>query len=143
MPALEYVDNETLNVEPVELICLLYAKAIEKLNQAQDRYERGATGEGNSSVAFAMEVLIELQGSLNEEGGDVARNLADLYDYMQNRLVEALANTETAPIEEVARLMSTLLDGWKEARPALATPIPGALAESAGGEALAGHAWTL
>lgn len=143
MPALEYVDNETLNVEPVELICLLYAKAIEKLNLGKDYFEAGQTGEGNRAVAFAMEIVVELHGALDEEGGDIARNLADLYDYMQNRLVEGLGNTETAPLDEVVRLMTTLLDGWNKARPAAAIADPVTLAEPGAAEALAGHAWTL
>jgi flagellar protein FliS len=143
MPALEYVDNETLNVEPVELICLLYAKAIEKLNLGKDCFEAGQTGEGNRAIAFAMEIIVELQGALDKEGGDIARDLADLYDYMQNRLVGALSKTETAPIDEVVRLMTTLLDGWNEARPAPVIPDPATLPEAGTAEALAGHAWTL
>ena len=31
MYAQQYVDNDVLNVEPLELVCLLYSKAIEKL----------------------------------------------------------------------------------------------------------------
>ena len=143
MPALEYVDNETLNVEPVELICLLYAKAIEKLNLAKDRFEAGQTGEGNSATALAMEIIVELQGSLDEEGGDVARNLAGLYDYMQKGLVEALGKTETVRLDEVVRLMTTLLDGWNEARAAAAIPGPATLPEPGAAETLASHDWTL
>lgn len=143
MSALAYVDNETLNVEPVELICLLYAKAIEKLNHGKDCFRAGRTREGNEAIAFAMEIIVELQGALSEEGGEIATNLADLYDYVQNRLIEALGRTQTAPVDEAVRLLSILLEGWKEVRPAAVIPNGALLPEREAADALTRRAWSV
>jgi flagellin-specific chaperone FliS len=67
MSAQQYVDNEALNVDPVELICLLYSKAIEKLNQATTSFEAEEFDKANGAVAFAMEIVVELQGALSEK----------------------------------------------------------------------------
>ncbi len=116
MYAQQYVHNEVLHVEPVELVCLLYSKAIEKLNQARRHLDAGRIEERNRAIACAMEILVELQGSLDEQGGEIAVNLARLYDYMQQRLVEAMTAQTAAPIEESAELLSTLCEGWNEIR---------------------------
>ena len=142
MSAREYVDNETLNVDPVELVCLLYAKAIEKLSLAQIQFGAGEIQESNQAVAFTMEIITELQGSLSEEGGDIASNLAQLYDYLQRRLTEGLVKRSTEPLDEVILLLGTLHEGWKEIRPVYEVVVPEALPELELAET-AGRAWTL
>jgi len=58
-------------------------------------------------------ILGGLYGSLDmEKGGDVARNLANLYDYMMRRLVDANIENDTAILDEVTRLMGEIREAW-------------------------------
>lgn len=119
MYAHKYVENDVNNKSPVELVRLLYSKAIERLHRAAEYDRAGQLPERNDSIAKTMQIVVELQGSLNlEEGGEIAANLARLYEYMQDRLSNALAaqNSATA-IEEVTRPLNVLYDAWKDCDP--------------------------
>ncbi len=117
-PAHEYVENDLLDKDPWDLVCLLYAKAIEKLNQAIGHLEAGNVDERSKAISRAMEIILELASSLDgEAGGEIATDLARLYEYIFERLAEANARQERAPLEEAIRLLSTLHDGWQQARP--------------------------
>lgn len=110
------LEPEVLEAEPVERVIILYRAAIEAIGSA-----RRAVAEGNiearvRSVNKASAILIELSTSLHREsGGDIARNLTELYDYMQRRLMEANFRQSDQPLAETAKLLSTLIDGWVEA----------------------------
>jgi len=129
----DYVDNEVLHVTPVQLVCLLYAKAVEKLGQARVHLEAGRIPERSEAIGRVMEIVAELQGSLDpEQGGEIARDLDRLYIYIQERLVQANGEQTAEPIKESMRLMSTLLEGWKECRDSMDLPrVPAIPAESA------------
>ena len=148
MYAQEYVDNEVLNVEPLGLVCLLYSKAIEKLHQARDHLAAGRLTERSEAIGLSMEIVVELKGSLSEDGGEIAVNLARLYDYLIEKLAEAHAEQKMEPLDESLRLLSTLLEGWKEARSALAgtaVAAPAVMQPEAveAAEAGAERAWTV
>jgi flagellar biosynthetic protein FliS len=77
---------------------------------------------------------LELIRSLDHsQGGDLSRNLASLYTYMQKRLMEANSQQSDQQLQEVETLLNTLLDGWQQvtaqhsappARSAQAYPAP-------------------
>ena len=117
-PAYEYVENDLLDKDPWDLVCLLYSKAIEKLNQAVSHLDSGDIEERSKAISRAMEILLELTSSLDgEAGGEIATNLARLYQYIFERLAEANAQQKRAPLEEAIRLLSTLYEGWQQAKP--------------------------
>ena len=118
MYAERYAETDVLDRDPLELVCLLYAKALEKLNQARCNLEAGQIRPRADAIAHAMEIVLELQGSLNgEAGGEIASNLARLYDYVQERLIEANVEQQVAPLDDAIRVMETLYDGWKQIQP--------------------------
>jgi flagellar protein FliS len=48
-------------------------------------------------------------------GGDIARNLERLYNFMTETLVKANLENSKQHLETVQKLMETLLSGWREA----------------------------
>ena len=48
----------------------------------------------------------------HERGGELSQRLAQLYDYMQRRLLEANAKQIDEPMAEVLGLLSTLGEAW-------------------------------
>ncbi|MSV35605.1 MAG: flagellar protein FliS [Bryobacterales bacterium] len=48
-------------------------------------------------------------------GGELSRNLVELYAYMQTRLIDANTNQADPPLAEVERLLTTLADAWRAA----------------------------
>ena len=60
-----------------------------------------------------MAIVTELSFSLNHEtGGEVSRNLAELYGYIEKLLIQANFEQCEPPLAEAERLLSTLLEGW-------------------------------
>jgi flagellar protein FliS len=128
MYAQQYVENDVLDKSPVELIRLLYSKAIDKLRQAIEHTAvdvatqgAGDIRERGACLARVMEIVAELQGALNPEaGGALAADLARLYDYMQRLLIEAATDSAAVQqLEEVKALLGNLYEGWSECEPQL------------------------
>ena len=121
MYAEQYVANDLMDRTPVELVRLLYSKAIEKLRQAGRCTREQRINERGACLARVMEIIAELQGSLNlEAGGELALELAKLYDYVQRRLIEAAGDKQSVEqLEEVRVLLGNLREGWNECEPPL------------------------
>ena len=139
MYARQYVENDLLDKSPVEIIRLLYSKAIEKLRLAMQHTRANAVRERNLCLGRVMEIVAELQGALNlEAGGALAVELAALYDYVQRQLIEAAADPASlTQFEEVHVLLVNLYEGWQECEPPpaptrqpveSADPVPGGMA---------------
>jgi flagellar protein FliS len=120
MYARKYVENDLLDKTPVELIRLLYSKAIDKLQLATQLTRTPEIRKRGAAVARAMEIIAALQAALNPEaGGALSLQLARLYDYIQRLLIEAAADpAAVGPLEEASRLLGNLYEGWKECEPA-------------------------
>lgn len=99
-----------------QLVVMLYQGAIRFLARARGHFETGDLEQINNNIIRAQEIIAELQTSLNPEvGGEVAENLAALYDYMYRRLVDANLEKKPEAVEEVTELLRTLLPSWQEA----------------------------
>jgi len=114
----ETTEDVVANATPKELIGLLYDRAVRDLRGAAELFT--LTGDPRSQddaihlIVHAQQVVAELNHSLNlEDGNEVAKNLARLYEYMQFRLTESVANRQQAPVVEVAELLAKIGEAWK------------------------------
>ncbi len=105
-----------LSNNSLELVVALYEGALNAGRSARLCLAGGDIWGRTKAINKAIAILTELMVSLNhEKGGELAGNLKRLYSYMQCRLIEAHTRKMAAPIEEVEGLLTTLLDGWKQA----------------------------
>ena len=103
-----------MTASPMELVRMLYRFIIENLGDARHCTMTGDIEGRGRAVSKATEGFLELLTSLDhQQGGEVSRNLSELYGYMVSRVLDGHLNQVSAPFEEVERLMSTLLDGWE------------------------------
>ena len=107
-----YVAEKILSADPVELIGMLYGAAIESVESARRHLAAGAIPARSAAISKALEILSELTASLNPEP-TIGHRLAELYDYMQRRLLEANFEQKDAPLTEVSRLLATLAEAWQ------------------------------
>ena len=64
-------------------------------------------------IGKAIGIIGGLRAGLNlEEGGELAVNLDNLYDYMSRRLLEANLKNSVEPLDEVADLLRNVKSGW-------------------------------
>ncbi len=122
-----YLESRILAAEPLELVRILYRLAIDKVREAREHMERGDIAARAKAISTASQAIGELHGSLDPAaGGDVARRLAQLYEYMQRRLLEASVRQSAEPLNEVLGLLATLSEAWQRIRTEPTAPAPAA-----------------
>ncbi len=118
-----YLESKILTADPLELVRMLYREAIESVEGARSALHTGDIPRRTQSINRALMILTELTSSLqHKDVSTIARNLSDLYDYMQRRLLEAQFQQADPPLAEVSTLLKTLLEGWDGCRQERALP---------------------
>jgi len=141
-----YVHQKILSATPLEIIAMLYGKAIDEIRDARQQLAAGNIELRGKAIAKACDAICELDSSLNmETGGDLANRLRGLYRYFLVRLLDANLQRSDEPLAEVLGLLSTLADGWQtiakdQAEPAPHTPVNW---EGAGETSGVPRSWTL
>ena len=108
-----HAHSATADASPHKLIALLLTGAIDRVSQARGAIERRDIAKRGELIGKAISIVSNLQSVLDlEQGGEVARNLDALYDYMQRRLVIASRDADPAVLEEVAKLLGEIKAGW-------------------------------
>lgn len=104
---------------PHMLIKMLFDGLIQSLNAARGALQRGDIAEKGRQIGKAVRILEEgLKGGLNPaQGGEIAGNLAALYDYCVSRLTLANMRNDLALVEEVVSLITPVAQSWSEIGP--------------------------
>lgn len=99
--------------DPYKLVQLMFTNVAERLAVARGHLERGEIARKGEQISKAIAVLNALDGSLNmTEGGEIAKNLHDLYGYMIVRLVKANSENDASGFDEVGSLLKNIKEGW-------------------------------
>ncbi|AHK79444.1 flagellar protein FliS [Ectothiorhodospira haloalkaliphila] len=100
--------------DPHRLIEMLLDGGVDRLAQAKGAIARGDRRGKVKLIDKAFNIIGGLRGGLDmDRGGDIARNLDDLYDYMQRRLTLANAHDDVEGLDEVISLLNEVREGWK------------------------------
>ena len=100
---------------PHQLISMLFRGTLEALAKAAGSIERKDIPLRTQQINKACEIIVSLKGSLNfEQGGEIAENLDNLYDYMLRTLMQANRENDLAKVKEVSELIATVADGWSQ-----------------------------
>lgn len=98
---------------PHQLVMMMFDGLEDELVRAKShilakRYERKA-----QSINKCIDILNALTSALDyEKGGELATNLASIYDYCVHRLYEASNALSAEMLGEVEVLIAELRDGW-------------------------------
>jgi flagellar secretion chaperone FliS len=100
---------------PTNLVVLLYQGALRFLREAVDDIKRQDYVHKRQSIDRAAAIVHYLQATLDtEKGQEIARELNRLYTYMTTRIYEGSTKLDCKPLEEVIKLLETLLSGWEQ-----------------------------
>mgnify|MGYP001417005614 FL=1 len=103
------------DASPHQLIDLMLSGALERVVSASGCMERNETAEAGESIGKAISIVDSLRVSLDvEKGGDIAKNLGQLYDYIMRRLLEASVSQQPELLAEVASLLQEIKAAWDE-----------------------------
>lgn len=99
--------------DPHRLIQMLMLGALEKMAVAKGYLERNDMANKGINISWAISIIEGLRSSLNiDEGGDLAQNLEDMYDYMIRRLLRANLENDISLLDEVSSLLLTVKSAW-------------------------------
>ncbi len=112
-------ESEAMGASPHRLIAMLMEGALKEIAIAKKSIQAEQMPAKGEAICRAMAIIGEgLNGSLNmEAGGDLAVKLRMLYEYMVMRLGRANLENNTALLDEVARLLGEIKQGWDGIRP--------------------------
>ncbi|GAB6043627.1 flagellar export chaperone FliS [Endothiovibrio diazotrophicus] len=99
--------------DPHRLIQMLMEGALEKIATAKGMMARGDIAKKGQQITWAISIIDGLRVSLDKKaGGDIARNLDDLYDYMERRLFQANLENDALILDEVSSLLRDIKSAW-------------------------------
>ncbi len=113
------VESAVMSATPHQLIVMLFDGTKSALVRARILLEQNdVVGKGNA-LSKAIDIISNgLKLGLDMgNGGELAENLADLYDYMVRRLLHANINNDLQAIMEVEALLDNIADAWKQIGP--------------------------
>lgn len=114
-PYQKYKTAQYETASPEQLLLMLYDGAIKFARQARNELEEKNIEGANNKLKKTEDIINELMVSLNmDQGGEVAKNLYNLYDYMNRRLIQANIRKEPEIVDEVIELLSSIKESWEE-----------------------------
>ncbi|MBK6402870.1 MAG: flagellar export chaperone FliS [Rhodocyclaceae bacterium] len=120
--------TDIMSADPHKLTSMLFEGALLAIARARHALARNEPATKGQFISKAIAIIGEgLHASLDKDvGGELARNLSALYDYMVKRLVHANIKNDDAALDEVARLLTELKDAWDSIRPQVTQAVPAA-----------------
>ncbi len=112
----QYQTNQVSTATPEQLLIMLYDGAIRFANQAKDAIDQKDPEDRNYYVNKTLAIIYEFSATLNHEvGGQIAADLASLYDFMVRQLNRANIKNDAASLDTVIGLLTDLRETWRQA----------------------------
>ncbi len=113
------VETRVSGADPHQLVALLFDGYMEAVAQARGAMRAGQLEAKGLAVGRAVRIVEEgLRAGLDlRAGGQLARDLDDLYAYLTLRLTQANLRDDEAALDECQRLMAPLRDAWAAIAP--------------------------
>lgn len=101
-----------------DLLLMLYDTAIKHLHQAIEKMRAKDVAGKGVLISKAINIVSELQESLNKErGGEISKNLFQLYFFCNTRLLTANLKMNPDMVEEVISILTGLRQAFAQIMP--------------------------
>lgn len=112
---LDQLPDELRDVSQAGLVVMYYDEIIDNLRSAGDAAASGDIETRHNCVAAASELIAQLYVSLDlENGGEVAANLARIYDFILTRLPSISLDNDARLATQLADMLLPLRASWVE-----------------------------
>lgn len=99
-----------------QILLMLYQAAIKNCKKAIAAIEAKDVAKKGEFIGKLQDIVIELNNSLDfEVGGDIAKELSSLYDYILYSSTQANIKIDTEPLHGCLNVLNTLYEGWASA----------------------------
>jgi len=108
-----YRQTQVLTATGVQLIVLLYDSAIQAVELASDGIARRHQSDKARFLGRAVGIVSELSSVLDfERGGEVAKSLYRLYDYMLSEFTQANLRNDVRHLDGPLRCLKEMRGSW-------------------------------
>lgn len=112
------VNTQLASASPHKVVQMLFGGAMERLIQAKAAMEQNNTQIKCERISKAWDIIAHLQMSLSmDDGGEVAKNLNELYTFMLQHLTEANIENDPQKIDDVYNILSEIKSAWDQIPP--------------------------
>ena len=112
----KYKQTAVQSASKEKILLMLYEGAIRFMKQACIAIDNKDIAGRGMNIGRAFDIVNELNNTLNHEvGGEIAKNLEQLYMFVSEQLTKANATGQKKHLEDGLRIMETLYSGWVEA----------------------------
>lgn len=110
------LESGVLAASPERLISMLFDGALAAIRDARRHLARGDAARRGQAVSKALDIVNHgLAAALDHErGGELAEQLAGLYDYVARRLLAANLHGDDDGLAEAAGLLEAVASAWRE-----------------------------
>jgi flagellar protein FliS len=99
--------------DPHALITQMYDGAMTRIAQARGAIERKDVAAKGELISHAINIIGSLEACLDyEKGGEIAKNLGQLYEYMILTLTQANLQDDRGKLDEVIGLLLEIKSAW-------------------------------
>lgn len=99
-----------------QILLMLYQAAIKNCKKAIEAIENNQIAKKGEHIGKLQDIIIELNNSLDFEiGGEVARELSSLYDFILYASTQANIKITKEPLVGCLNVLNTLYQGWSDA----------------------------
>ena len=110
-----YKNNQVMGAPQKKLIIMLYDGAIRNLKLAKIAMNDKNIEKANNTIIKAQNIILELMSTLNfEAGGEIAKNLHALYQYMYEKTIAANIEKNPDHADEVIKFLEELKEVWEQ-----------------------------
>ena len=107
-----YLENKIKTASPLELVIMAYDGSINFLHEARKNMDNREYQKAGMFILKARKIIQELRRSLDMDIEAISGNLFVLYQAMDAWLLRASTSKDSQAIERVAKMLSSLKEGW-------------------------------
>jgi flagellar protein FliS len=108
-----YKSADVVTADRGKLVIMIYDHCIKWIRRAEEDLAAGHLEKMAKAVQKAQAGITELMCALDmEKGGDISRNLFNLYDFYSRHLTSAIKERSAKALAEVLAMLSSLREAW-------------------------------
>ncbi|KEY91535.1 flagellar protein [Candidatus Photodesmus blepharus] len=109
------IDSQLTLASPHKVVQMLMAGSIERLIQGKTAMQQGNISVKGECLGKALDIIISLRSCLSmDDGGDVAKNLDQLYEFMITQISTANNKNTPKPIDDVIEIIREIKSAWDQ-----------------------------
>lgn len=112
----KYKTTAVQSASKEKLLLMLYEGAIRFTKLAIKAIEEKNIAERGMNIGRTFDIVMELNNTLDHKvGGEIAKNLEQLYMFIMEQLTKANITGTAEPLQASLKVLENLYEGWSQA----------------------------